>query len=108
MAIDIIQSGGVLSEYAPDVPPRENQTQEANRLIAGLAQGVVVTEVYSDSNRTLDLLRACREVGKLTFIMTDPTRGALVDETSLNLALECGAVPIEGFDRVDNIIKSLV
>jgi len=108
VAIDIIQSGGVLSEYAPDVPPRENQTLEVNRLIVGLAQGVVVTEVYSDSNRILDLLRTCREVGKLAFIMTDPMHGPLIDETSLNLALECGAVPIEGFDRVGDIIKSLV
>jgi len=108
VAIDIVRSGGVMTEYAPDKKADHKSIAESNRLIAGLAQAVVVIEVYSDSERTLDLLRACRDIGKLVFLLVDSTYGALADEISLEQAHECGAVPIEGFERVDDIIKSLV
>jgi DNA processing protein len=108
VAIDIIQTGGVISEYAPEVEAHEMFIPQANRLVVGLAQAVVITELYDSSTRSLDLLRTCRDVGKLTFFMVDPELGALADETSLGLVAECGAIPIEGFDRVGDIIKSLV
>jgi DNA processing protein len=108
VAIDIIQAGGVISEYAPDVDTRPTRLSESNRLIVGLAQAVVVTEVYSESERTLDLLRACSEIGKLAFLLVDPLHGALADAGSLVKAHECGVIPIEGLDKVGDIVKSLV
>jgi DNA processing protein len=108
VAVDIVQSGGVISEYAPDVVTGPKSLAEANRLIVGLAQAVVVTEVYAQSERTLDLLRACRDIGKLAFLMIDPKYGALTDAASLVIAHECGAVPIEGLDKINDIVKSLV
>jgi DNA processing protein len=108
VAIDVIEKGGVISEYPPDVPPESRTVAEANRLVAGLAQAVVVTEFYTTSERTLDLLRACREIGKLAFIMIDPEQGAFSDEKALTQAHECGAIPIEGFDLIDDLVKSLV
>jgi len=108
VAIDIVQSGGVISEYAPEMEAGEDTDHEANRLIVGMAQAVVVVEAYAGSSRVLDLLQACRDVGKIVFFMVDPEHGALADKTSLNEAVNCGAIPIEGFDRVGDIIKSLV
>lgn len=108
VAIDLVQSGGVLSEYAPQVEPHEMFVAESNRVIAGLAQAVVITEVYGDSDRTLDLIRQCREIGKLTFILADSEHGALSDKKSLAVAAECGAIPIVGLQKVDDIIRSLV
>ena len=108
VAIDIIQTGGIISEYAPDVDTRPTRLSESNRLIVGLAQAVVVTEVYSESERTLDLLRACRDVGKLAFLLVDPRHGALADARSLATVHECGIILIEGLDKVSNIVKSLV
>ncbi|MCK4857046.1 MAG: DNA-processing protein DprA [candidate division Zixibacteria bacterium] len=108
VAIDIAQSGGVISEYAPEIETDENSDRETNRIIVGMAQAVVVTEAYADSNRILDLLLACRDIGKITFFMVNPEHGALADETSLTQAVSCGAIPIEGFDHVGDIVKSLI
>jgi DNA processing protein len=108
VAIDVIEKGGLISEYPPDMRPESRTVAEANRLVAGLSQAVVVTEFYSTSERTLDLLRACRDIGKLAFIMIDQEQGAFSDEKALAQAHECGAIPIEGFDRIDDMVKSLV
>ena len=108
VAIDIVQSGGMISEYAPEMEAGESTDSEVNRLIVGMAQAVVVVEAYKDSDRVLDLLQACSDVGKIVFFMIDPEYGALADKTSLTEAVNCGAIPIEGFDRIGDIIKSLV
>jgi len=108
VAIDVMEKGGVISEYPPDMPPDSRNMAEANRLVVGLAQAVVVTEFYSTSERTLDLLRACHDIGKLAFIMIDPEQGAFSDEKALAQSHEDGVIPIEGFDRIDDIVKSLV
>ena len=108
VAIDVIERGGVISEYFPDVRPDPRTMAETNRLAAGLAQAVVVTEFYSHSERTLDLLHACRDIGKLVFIVIDPTYGTLSDEKALAQAHECGAIPMDGFERIDDIVKALV
>ncbi|MBD3258603.1 hypothetical protein GF377_09245 [candidate division GN15 bacterium] len=108
MAIDIVQQGGVISEYAPDVKGVEEHRGEANRLVVGLSQAVVVTEVYAGSEGSLDLLQFCRDIGKLVFLMVDPTSGAHVDETSLRKALDAGAIPLEGLDKVQDIVRALV
>jgi DNA processing protein len=108
VAIDIVESGGVISEYAPEVEIGEGDDTETNRLIVGMAQAVVVTEAYAGSKRVMDLLQACREVGKMAFFMIDPDQGALADETSMGHAANCGAIPIQGFDHIADIVKSLV
>jgi len=108
LAVDILKSGGLISEYAPDAEFKENNYCQSNRLIAGLTQAVVITELYHGSMRTLDLLNCCSQIGKLVFVMIDPELGALADQASLNDAVANGAIPIIGLDRVDDIIKSLV
>ena len=108
VAIDVAQDGGIVTEYMPDEKYAENNYQSSNRLIAGMAQAVVVTELYEDSQRTLDLLQCCSQIGKLAFIVIDPATGALADEVSLNKAVSYGAIPMVGLDKIDDIIKSLV
>jgi DNA processing protein len=111
VAIDITRAGGVLSEYDPETEAAEESEKAysgSNRLLVGLAQAVVVTELYSDSKATLDLLSFCNETGKLTFVLIDPKHGALTDESSLSEAVRCGALPMVGLDKIDDIIKSLV
>jgi len=108
LAIDIVRVGGIIGELAPDDSPGEEPFRAANRIIAAMAQAVVVTEFYPESAHTLDLLDCCRQIGKLTFIMIDDRWGALTDETSLARAVEGGAIPMVGWDKVHDIIKSLV
>ena len=108
VAIDILEKGGVISEYSPEVPSTSQTTLETNRLLAGMAQAVVVTEFYTDSTRTLDLLRACREIGKLAFVVIGSGPDTLSDEKALAQAHEYGANLIERLERVDDIVRSLV
>ena len=108
LAIDIIKSGGVIGEFAPDVKADAATVLQTNRLLSSLGQAVVVTEVYKDSMRTLDLLKSCHEMGKLVFFMIDPEHGAFSDEIALAKAMEHGAIPLEGYERVGDIINALV
>jgi DNA processing protein len=108
LAIDVAQSGGVISEHPPEQTYTTESFKSSNRILVGLAQAVVVTELYDDSTRTLDLLSFCRQIGKLTFIMVDPERGALADEGSLAKAVFCGAISLTGLEKTGDIIKALV
>jgi len=108
LAIDIVQKGGLISEYPPDEKAAPENYKDANRILVGLSRAVVVTELYRDSLRTLDLLKFCNMIGKLAFILVDPDHGALTDEESLTKAVEYGAIPMVGFDKVEDIIKTLV
>ena len=108
LAIDVAQSGGVISEYLPDKQVSNNSWQDCNRLIVGLAHAVVVPEIYADSERALDVVKFCNQIGKLLFLVIDPEIGALADESSLTSAAMNGAVILEGMDKMDMLIKALV
>jgi DNA processing protein len=108
LAIDITNEGGLVSEYPPATAPSPDNYKALNRIIIGLSQAVVVTEVYKDSEHTLDLLKCCNQVGKLSFVIIDPRHGALTDEASLNQAVSQGALPMVGLDKIDDIIATLV
>jgi DNA processing protein len=108
LAIDITHEGGLVSEYSPETAPSSDNYKALNRIIVGLSQAVVVTEIYKDSEHTLDLLKCCNQVGKLSFVIIDPRHGALADEASLNQAVSYGALPMVGLDKIDDIITALV
>jgi DNA processing protein len=108
LAIDIAREGGVITEYPPEQESREDGYKSSNRLIVGMAQAVVVTELYRDSRRAHDLLDCCNQIGKLVFLVIDPRHGALADEESLNKAASCGAIPMVGLEKVDDIVRALV
>jgi DNA processing protein len=108
LAIDIVSEGGVISECAPDEEPDAESFRDTNRIVVALSQAVVVTEFYESSERTLDLLDCCAEIGKIAFVMIDDRWGALSDKTGLQRALDNGAIPMTGWDKVDGIIQSLV
>jgi DNA processing protein len=108
VAIDVARQGGVISEYHPELKAGDDSLRQANRLVVGLSQAVIVTEMYSNSRRTLDMVKACCEVGKLLFFFIDPNLGALADDTALARAIECGAIPLDGLDKIDDIVRSLL
>ncbi len=108
VAIDIAQSGGVISEYSPETEYHSEYAIASNRLIAGLSQAVVVTEAYKDSQRVLDIISFCNEIGKLSFLLINPTTGALSDNETLDKLGEYGCIPISGLDKISDIFTSLV
>jgi DNA processing protein len=108
LAIDVARHGGVISEFCPDIAPDGDSMHQANRLLAGMAQGVVVTQMQKDSKRALDLLSFCNDVGKLAFVMIDPDQPSLISEDSLRRAVGYGAIPMDGYDKIKDIIRVLV
>lgn len=108
LAIDIVQTGGVISEYSPETDFNPKNYIKANRIIVGLSQAVVVTEINGESSRILDLLARCGQIGKLCFFMIDPVTGAHADKKNLDHAVRHGAIPLVGLDKVNDIISSLV
>ena len=108
VAIDLVRSGGIISEYAPDVKSSKKNYKESNRIIAGLSQAVVITEIYEDSKHVHDILEFCHQIGKLAFLSVDSDNGALSDEKSLAKIAKRGAIPMVGLKKVNDIIQSLV
>jgi len=108
VAFEIIQEGGVISEHFPDEEIGASGYHMSNRLVVAAPQAVVITEFYKNSTRVLDLLECCSQIGKLAFVLIDPRHGALSDESSLELAIRCGAIPMVGLDKIGDITKSLV
>ncbi len=62
----IAASGGLLSEYPPGTKPRAGQFPARNRIIAGLAEAVVVAEAAMRSG-ALITARLAREFGRALF-----------------------------------------
>ncbi len=108
LAKDIVLGGGIISEYPPEEKGLPSNYAYSNRIISAMAQAVVVTEVYNNSKRSLDLIKCCNQIGKLSFLQVDPQNGALVEEKSMEETVRQGAIPMVGLDKVDDIIKSLV
>jgi hypothetical protein len=108
LAIDIVQSGGIISEYAPDEPFKQKNFQETSRLIAGMAQAVIVTEIGVDALRANDILEYCHQIGKLSFLLFDADNGPIPDEKSIERAAGWGAIPMSGPKKIEDIISSLV
>ena len=108
VAIDAVQRGGIISEYAPETEPEEHHYREVNRLLVGMSQAVVITELYDDSEEVLDVAKFCNDIGKLVFLVVDPEHGALSDKKALDDLTEFGAIPIVGLEQVDKIIDALV
>jgi DNA processing protein len=108
LALDIAKVGGVISEYPPDAPTQPENLPASDRILAGLGQAVVVTEIYHDSTRVHDLLEFCNQVGKLAMVTVDPVNGPLADKESLIAAVKQGAVILQGPNQLSDIIRSLV
>ncbi|MFH1685961.1 MAG: DNA-processing protein DprA [bacterium] len=108
VAIDIVGHGGVLSEWAPDIESEGTAFVSSNRLVAGMAQATVITELDQNAARTRDLLECGRQIGSMLFFLVDPRWGSLADEPSLRQAIECGAVPMVGLDKIKDIFNVLV
>ncbi len=102
LSAEIAGNGALISEYLPDTPVSGGRLTARNRLIVGLAHGVVVGEVSPDSVGTLDAALCCQQLGKLLFVMVG-------ERTHHYKKLAgYGAIPITSIDEYRMIVDSLV
>lgn len=108
LAIELVEKGGLLSEYAPDTKSSPGLNMARNRLTIGLANAVVIGEIFGNSSGTLDSAKCCFQLGKLMFILIDGCDLPGKDNEGVEKVIKMGAIPITLDDAVETITKSLV
>lgn len=108
LAVELVNSGALISEYPPDAEYTTGRILARNRLTVGLSQAVVVGELFGDSSGTLDTATFCQETGKLMFILIEGCDRPGKDNAGVEKVLELGAIPVTLNEGVEIILKSLV
>lgn len=99
---DIVHRGGaLLSEYPEDMPALAHQFLERNRIVAGLADAILITEAAARSG-TLNTAAHALEQGKEVFVVP----GNITSPMSLgcNQLLRQGATPVTSVDDILQVI----
>lgn len=99
---EIISSGGaILSEYEPDVPARDFQFLQRNRLVSGLSDAVLITEASARSG-TLNTAKHALEQNKEVFVVPGNITSPL--SAGCNALLRQGAHPVTCVDDILEVI----
>lgn len=102
LATQIIESGGaLLSEYEPGVTPRDYRFLERNRIVAGLADAIIITEAAARSG-TLNTAAHALEQGKEVFVVPGNITSPL--SAGCNALLRQGATPATCADDILAVI----
>lgn len=90
----IIRRGLILSEYLPDTPPRPFRFPQRNRILAGIAQKVVVTEAQEKSGSLITANLALQE-NRDIYAVPGPIDNKLF--AGPNKLIAAGAIPITDY-----------
>lgn len=93
----IINEGLVLSEYLPDTPPRPFRFPERNRILAGIANSVIVTEAKEKSGSLITANIALQE-NRNIYAVPGPINSQL--SIGPNKLIAAGATPITDFSSL--------
>lgn len=93
----IINEGLVLSEYLPDTPPRPFRFPERNRILAGIANSVIVTEAKEKSGSLITANIALQE-NRNIYAVPGPINSQL--SAGPNKLIAAGATPITDFSSL--------
>ncbi|MCA9348274.1 DNA-processing protein DprA [Candidatus Saccharibacteria bacterium] len=103
LAQDIIRKNGLLvSEYPPNTPPLRHNFIARNRIIAALAEGLLITEAAIASG-SLHTARFALELGIPVFAVPGPITSPASAGT--NNLIKAGATPVTGIDDIINAMN---
>lgn len=91
---EITKSGLIISEYLPDTPPRPFRFPERNRILAGIAENVIVTEAKEKSGSLITANFALQENREI-YAVPGPITSDL--SAGPNKLIEAGANPLTDF-----------
>lgn len=91
---EIRKNGLIISEYLPDTPPRPFRFPERNRILAGIADSVIVTEAKERSGSLITASLALQENREI-FAVPGPITSDL--SAGPNKLIEAGANPLIDF-----------
>jgi DNA processing protein len=96
----VAMAGGVLSEYPPGTKPRPGQFPARNRIIAALAEAVIVVEAAFRSGALITAARA-RELGQPLF--------AVPGSPGTDALLRAGhAFPATSAEEVESVVEGIL
>jgi DNA processing protein len=93
----IAEAGAVVSEYPPDVPPRRRHFPERNRIVSGLATGVVLIEAGERSGSLITARMALEQGREVMVVPGSPLGGRSRGGHRL---IQSGAALVEDADDV--------
>lgn len=103
LARQIVESGGaLLSEYTQGTPPLPHQFLARNRIVSGLADGIVVVEAAAKSG-TLSTAAHALEQGKEVFAVPGNITSPL--SSGCNALIRQGAIPVTTVQDILDIIE---
>ncbi len=108
LAAELIKTGGLISEYPPEIGYSAGQMIARNRLTVGLSQAVIIGEIFADSNGSLDTATFCHQLGKIMFVVMEGHDQPGYDNAGVEKVLALGAIPITLDEGIDIVLKSLV
>jgi DNA processing protein len=97
LARRIAERGAVVSQFAPGTPPLPHNFPERNRVIAGLALGVVVVEAAARSG-SLITAGLAGELGRE--VMAVPGRVTSAESQGAHRLIQDGAALVQGWEDV--------
>ena len=102
LAAEIIEKGGaIISEYSPEVLPRDFQFLARNRIVSGLSDAVIVTEASTRSGTMATVARAL-EQGREVFVVPGNITSPM--SAGCNELLKQGAHPVTRGEDILEII----
>lgn len=103
LAKSILQKGGALiSEYAEDSEPFKQNFVARNRIVAGLADAVLITEAAEKSG-SLHTANFALQQGKLVFAV--PGNITNIGSVGTNNLIKSGAIPVTSYQDILNYLS---